>query len=1068
MEDLKVEHGHQIDKRVLGLDVGVGSVGAALLAEDTILALHVRAFDKAETADKGESLNKERRDARSVRRRLRRRAHRLERLRRLFARRGLLSGAEADALKPMSVSPWTLRAEGLDRKLSREEWAATLYHMVKHRGFQSNRKSEAAEDEKVGKMLSAVSEIKQKLEASEYRTVGELMARDSAFERKRNKLGDYSHTLARADILDEIDALFEVQRAHGNPTAGKDLQAEIRALLLARRPTLSGDDLLKMVGRCTFEPDEDRAPKACYTTEQFLWLTKLNNLRIIGVGKSRPLTTEERSTLIDKPFTKASISYAQVRTWLKLGDNERFSGLTYPPQDSGKNPEKTNLFTARAYHALKRAYVKHGLDVQWENDRHDATVLDHLGYALTVYKEDDQARDYLHDKGVDDKTIEAALTVSFDGFAHLSLKALRRIEPFMREGQRYDEAVVSAGYAHHSDLRKGDKRGYLPRLSRREVPNPVVYRALNQARKVINAMIREYGMPDAIHIELARDLNQPFDERKRIQREQLAYRDRKEDARTDFIDHFGFEPKGRDLLKWQFYRQQDGKCGYSVTDLDINRLFETGYCEIDHALPYSRSFDDSLNNKVLVKTAENRNKGNRTPYEYMDGASDSEQWRRFVAFVTSNKKFRQAKRNRLLRKDFTAAAADGFRDRHLNDTRYIAKLLKREIETHLPLGGGGRCVVVSGQLTAFLRARWGLLKVREDGDKHHALDAAVVAACTRGMVKRLADYSRKRELEHARTGLVDPETGEIIDIATLRQLENEFPTPWHHFRQELKARLSDNPQAGLTDLPTYPPERLATISPIRVSRPPRRRGLGAAHQETIRSAKRLSEGVSTVKTPLTKLKLKDVPNIVGADDPRNAALIAAIRQRLEAHGDKPEKAFLEPLHKPSKPGKTAPVIRSVRVQTVQKSGLPVRDGIANNGDMLRTDVFHKGGKFYVVPVYVAHAAAGALPSRAVVAYKPEDEWPVMDESYEFLFSVYPYDWLVILLKGNKKVEGYFAGLNRSNGSFSVWAHDRHPSVGKEGMHQSIGVKTAKAVTKYHVDVLGRLHKVAHEVRKPLV
>ena len=63
--------------------------------------------------------------------------------------------------------------------------------------------------------------------------------------------------------------------------------------------------------------------------------------------------------------------------------------------------------------------------------------------------------------------------------------------------------------------------------------------------------------------------------------------------------------------------------------IDLERIVEPGYCEVDHALPYSRSFDDSMSNKVLVLTKENRDKGNRTPYEYLGGANDSAAWRAF-------------------------------------------------------------------------------------------------------------------------------------------------------------------------------------------------------------------------------------------------------------------------------------------------------------------------------------------------------------------------------------------------------------------------------------------------------
>ena len=237
-------------------------------------------------------------------------------------------------------------------------------------------------------------------------------------------------------------------------------------------------------------------------------------------------------------------------------------------------------------------------------------------------------------------------------------------------------------------------------------------------------------------------------------------------------------------------------------------LGDPNYAQLDHALPYSRSYDDSKNNKVLVLTRENQNKGNRTCYEYltaMDGGEEGDRWRAFDAWVRGNKAYRMAKRNRLLRKNYGADESRGFIDRNLNDTRYICKFFKNYVEGHLQLAARAdgetvrRCVVVNGQLTAFLRARWGLLKVRSDGDRHHALDAAVVAACTHGMVKALADYSRRKELEFLQQGFPDPETGEILNPAAFDRAKQHFPEPWPHFRHELQARVFTDDLATLRE-----------------------------------------------------------------------------------------------------------------------------------------------------------------------------------------------------------------------------------------------------------------------------
>lgn len=140
-------------------------------------------------------------------------------------------------------------------------------------------------------------------------------------------------------------------------------------------------------------------------------------------------------------------------------------------------------------------------------------------------------------------------------------------------------------------------------------------------------------------------------------------------------------------------------------------------------------------------------------------------------------------------------------------------------------------------MTSFLRARWGLVKVRADSDRHHALDAAVVAACSHGMVKRLSDYSRRKELEKVRTGFVDVDTGEIINPAMFQQVQQRFPNPWPHFRDEVKLRLSvDDPsllQSEMEKFGTYPSEALKILRPLFVSRAPQRRNKGSAHKDTI-------------------------------------------------------------------------------------------------------------------------------------------------------------------------------------------------------------------------------------------
>ncbi len=1106
----------QASSITFGLDIGIASVGWAVLAPDRIVALGVRAFDKAETAKEGESLNLARRSARLMRRRLQRRAWRQTKVARLLKREGLIGDARFFHVQTHApISPWRLRVEGLDRLLTPEEWARVIYHLCKHRGFHWTSRAEerkAGDDAKGegGKVKQGLAATHRLMQEKDYRTAAEMVLAEFP-DAQRNKQGDYGKALSRVLLADELGTLFEHQRKLGNPHAGDAFQSTIlgngdrkTGLFWSQKPALSGENLLKMLGRCTFEKDEYRAPKASFTAERHVWLTRLNNLRIVVDGVTRPLNEMERRLALPLPYTQAGdLTHKQLRTALVrsglLGEGFKFAKFPYAQSTDGKakDPEAAVLVKLPAWQELRKHLKDRGLETEWQGiagaaQAGNPELLDQIAWILSVYKDDAEIEQELAKLGLPGgkAMVDALSEISFDKFSNLSLKALRKIVPHMEAGLRYDEACEAAGY-HHSQLFKAgegeerhlppfysgrDKNGRMVFNDEMDIPrNPVVLRALNQARKVVNALIREYGSPASVHIEMARELSKPFDERKKIEKEQLEYRERNEKDKALFQEHFGQSPKGQEFEKWRLYREQQGKCAYSIEPIDIERLLEPGYVEIDHALPYSRSFDDSKNNKVLVLAKENRDKGNRTPYEYLEGAEGSERWQRFAAYVEGNKAYRLAKRTRLLRKNFGEEEAQNFRDRNLNDTRYICKFFKNYVERYLKLAENSeskRCVVLSGQLTAFLRARWGLLKIRGDSDRHHALDAAVVAACSHGMVKRLSDYARGKELEGVRDGFVDLETGEIVDVAKYHRLKAHFPDPWPGFRHELETRLfTDDParlRAAVEGLGTYPTEELDALKPLFVSRAPQRRNGGAAHKDTIyaQPARLKSQGGVTQKVPLASLTLKDLDNLI--DPHRNEKLYAAIRSRLEAHGGKGDKAFpaSNPLHKPDRDGNpTGPVVRTVTLVIDKLSGIPVRGGIAKNDSMLRVDVFAKSGKFHLVPVYVHHRVNG-LPNRAIVAFKDEAEWTLIDDSFEFRFSLYPNDLVRISLK-NERHLGYYAGCDRSTGTMSLWTHDRNQKVGKDGLIRGIGVKTCLSIEKFHVDVLGNLYPAPPEKRRDL-
>ena len=1069
---------------ILGLDIGISSVGWAMVEIDDaenpirLIDLGVRVFERAEVPKTGDSLAAARRLARSVRRLTRRRAHRLLRARRLLKREGVLQAADFDEnglIKSLLNTPWQLRAAALDRKLTPLEWSAVLLHLIKHRGYLSQRKNEGeTADKELGALLKGVADNAHALQTGDFRTPAELAL--NKFEKEsghiRNQRDDYSHTFSRKDLQAELNLLFEKQKEFGNPHVSDGLKEGIETLLMTQRPALSGDAVQKMLGHCTFEPTEPKAAKNTYTTERFIWLTKLNNLRILEQGSERPLTDTERTILINQPYKK-KLTYAQARKLLGLEDTAFFKGLRY-----GKdNAEASTLMEMKAYHAISRALEKEGLKDKKSPLNLSPELQDEIGTAFSLFKTDEDITGRLKDR-VQPEILEALLKhISFDKFVQISLKALRRIVPLMEQGKRYDEACAEI-YGDHYGKKNTEEEIYLPPIPADEIRNPVVLRALSQARKVINAVVRRYGSPARIHIETAREVGKSFKDRKEIEKRQEENRKDREKSATEFREYFpNFigEPKSKDILKLRLYKQQHGKCLYSGKEINLGRLNEIGYVEIDHALPFSRTWDDSFNNKVLVLGSENQNKGNQTPYEYFNGKDNSREWQEFKARVETSR-FPRSKKQRILLQKFDE---DGFKERNLNDTRYVNRFLCQFIADRMRLTGKGkrRVFASNGQITNLLRGFWGLRKVRAENDRHHALDAVVVACSTVTMQQKITRFVRYKEMNAFDGKTIDKETGEVL------HQKAHFPQPWEFFAQEVMIRVFGKPDGKPEFEEADTPEKLRAllaeklssrpeavheyVTPLFVSRAPNRKMSGQGHMETVKSAKRLDEGISVLRVPLTQLKLKDLEKMVNRE--REPKLYEGLKARLEAHKDDPAKAFAEPFYKYDKAGNRTQQVKAVRVEQVQKTGVWVRNhnGIADNATMVRVDVFEKGGKYYLVPIYSWQVAKGILPDRAIIAFKDEEDWQLIDDSFNFKFSLHPNDLIEVITK-KARIFGYFASCHRGTGNINIRIHDLDHKIGKNGILEGIGVKTALSFQKYQIDELGKEIRPCRLKKRPPV
>lgn len=1005
----------------LGIDIGIASVGFAAvdLTDNKILTCGAHIFEAAENPKDGSSLAVPRREKRGLRRVIRRRVVRLNAIRALLAAHGLTGIDAIDTPENTDNTVWALRKAALERRLEDAELCRVLFHIAKRRGFQSNRKGAEPNDTEGKKALSGARQLQEAMLQAGAETVGAYLA---DLPKKRNGDGAYDNFVLRDLLRHEIRRIFDQQRRLGNTRAAQALETAYAETAFYQRPLRSSEHL---IGYCFLEPAEKRAPRFSYTAELFVLWSRLNNSKIKDkAGNERFLTQDEKQRLANKAHSLSKFSYTQARKELGLSDDERFNiGYRKTKEEDTTweklrdTAEKADFLRLPGYHELKKA-LDTGSATDWQSwigPRRE--TLDEISRILSVCEDPQEIEQALAKLGLDDaQRKKLASITSFSKVVDLSLKAMRNILPHMQAGLTYDKACAEAGYNHSRTENRG--LGLVPVFA--DIRNPVVNRALAQARKVINAVIRKYGMPETILIEMARDVGRNFKDRKDIERAQKKNEAYREDARKHVGEILGIPAEnvsGEDILKYRlWYHDQQKHCPYCGVQITTDQFRDGLETQVDHIIPYSRSWNDSYMNKVICHTACNQEKGNDTPVEFFRRTGKKIEGLEAIANWLPPKKAEY-----LLLENFDETKAGEWKSRALNDTRYMARLLKNHLQDNLAVPKGVQ--TRNGALTAKLRGAWGFPDKDRRNDRHHALDAIVIACSTQGMVQQLASWNKYEARRRNPAARVHP------------------PKPWDTFREDAKAALDK----------------------VFVSRMPVRKVTGAAHEETIRSIKRLPGGERQIiqRIKLSSLTPVALENMV--DKERNIRLYTLLKERLDAHGGKADKAFAQPVYMPvNDPATPAPRVNSIRVVTNEKSGIEINQGLASNGDMVRVDVFKSAGKFYLVPVYVHHFADKTLPNKAIVQGKTEENWPQMAD-FDFLFSLYRNDYVILKTK-KEIIEGYYVGTHRGTGNINIRTHDNDPGFGKGGTKEGLGVKTLLAFEKYAVDYFGNKHLVGKEQR----
>ena len=795
----------------LALDMGSTSIGWCLIrlnATDepiAVIRIGIRIFSDGRNPKDGSSLAVTRRDARQMRRRRDRLLKRKEQMLSALTRLSFFPQDDIERRELIQLDPYFLRKKGLYEALSGPEFARALFHINQRRGFLSNRKTDK-KDSDSGTLKKAIKDLRDKLAQENCQTLGEWLAnrheaRLSVRARLRGKTQKdkaYDFYADRAMIKHEFDTLWAKQSSLNPSLYNEAARNELKDILLYQRP-------LKPVkpGRCTLLPDEERAPRALPSVQRFIIYQEVNNLRMLNndLTEKPPLTLRQRDQVVALLETGKNATFkTDIRKLLGLPTKAHFN-----LEDIKRDRLKGNATSAVLVKPEHFGNRWHEFDLNMQ----DAIVEKLLNEGSSSH-----LVQWLQEKtGIDEVTAERITNAGLpEGYGNLSRAALSRILPeLINDVVVYSGAVTRAGFDSHSALLHAQQTGeimealpYYGIPLRRHVAfakdnpcndeerygkiaNPTVHIGLNELRKVVNALIKHYGHPSEVIVEVARELKLSRERKLEIQREQKERQDLNNLQVAEACTVLGLTPtnlnrsKRRELSqKMQLWVELNSKnvadrqCPYTGEQISIERLL-SDEVEIEHILPFARTLDDSMNNKTVCLRRTNRYKNNLTPFEAFGEQAHPEYNYESILQRAALMPKEKAKRfapdgyQRWLKedKDFLARA--------LNDTAYLSRIAKEYLSLICP---PNKVRAIPGRMTAMLRGKFGLnqllsgseLKNRND-HRHHALDAAVIGVTDQGLLQRFARASastRERQLD---------------------RLVEEMPQPWPTYREHVERAL---------------------------------------------------------------------------------------------------------------------------------------------------------------------------------------------------------------------------------------------------------------------------------------
>ncbi len=908
----------------IGLDIGIGSVGWAVISgskeEAKIEDFGVRIFDSGESNGGKDRKSQDRRHHRGSRRLIRRREYRRMILKNHLLQIGLLDKRfeeKYDEIRNSNV--YELKVKGLDEKLTPEELYKCIIHFCNHRGYKDFYEDSDEQDDESGKNKEAVRTFDKLFEESGYRTVSEYVLNEKKgpagveFRNRDSRKGTEYLLIHRFLLKDELSLIIKKQQEFYDCLKGQNGEFIVDAVFRQRifeegpgnpeNPYRRYTGFLETLGQCPFYKEEKRGFRATVISDVYGVVNTFSQYRYKNLESGElEISKELACGLIDFFMKNGSISVAEAK---KIAKAHGYEMMISSNSDTG------SLQKAQKYIKPMKKIVEEAGE-NWEDlidenqfDLKKMSLLNRIGETLSKYQTPSKRKEELKKLGISDEFMKALSVKKFGGTSAASYRYMVEAIDAFKNGEVYGNFQAGFLKSQKEETENPKSIKLLPKhIDDEDVKdNPVVFRSINETRKVLNAIIEVYGSPEYINVEVASDLNRSFEERKRIQKEQRDREKARDKTRQNIAELINIsveEVTERQIDIFSLYAEQEGKSLYSQMPLgDLKDILEdkSHVYEVDHIVPYSLILDNTLNNKALVYASENQMKGQKTPLMYLSG----EEGKSFLAFVNAlylkKNGISKRKYGYLTLKTLYGNEAEeilrAWKSRNINDTRYITKYIVAMLNTHLLFNGNHKQHVygVKGAFTSKFRrvwlkgSIWGEEEKNRESYLNHAVDAIIVANLTPAYLEIASDniklnqiFRRGRKTKTAayynylESCLVKMEKYYGFSRSYTQKLlesHNGVPAYLSDVKGEIETRITDNEDELVKRVREFYGSDVSFVAPPHVpiaSIKPSRRFRGTiADDKPIRIADIDGEKYKIVRKEIKQITKKDLDKLYTTD-----------------------------------------------------------------------------------------------------------------------------------------------------------------------------------------------------------